>query len=69
MSGHKNCKSHGKPNRGDIRRVLGENKKSLTEITEQLALPLTTVKYHVENLLDAGLAQIAHTKYSIKGGK
>lgn len=52
---------------GDILRVLGENKKSLTEITEHLALPLTTVKYHLENLLDAGLVRIAETKYSSKG--
>ncbi len=52
---------------GDILRGLAGNKQSLSEITDHLALPLTTVKYHIENLLDAGLIQVADTKYSIKG--
>jgi len=51
----------------DILRILSDSPKSLTEITEQLTLPLTTAKYHVENLLDAGLLRITDTKYSIKG--
>lgn len=28
---------------------------------------MTTVKYHVENLLDAGLISVAETRYSVKG--
>ena len=52
---------------GDILTLLGEGEKSLTEITEKLAIPITTVKYHVENLLDAGLVSVASTKYSVKG--
>ena len=52
---------------GDILRALSEKGKSLTEITDQLTIPLTTVKYHVENLLDAGLVRVADTKYSVKG--
>jgi hypothetical protein len=39
----------------------------LTEITECLAIPLTTAKYHIENLLDAGLILVAETRYSVKG--
>jgi predicted transcriptional regulator len=51
----------------DILRLLADSQKSMTEITEMLAIPLTTAKYHFENLLDAGLISIADTKYSIKG--
>jgi DNA-binding transcriptional ArsR family regulator len=51
----------------DILRLLAENNKSMSEITDQLAIPLTTTKYHVENMLDAGLITIANTKYSVKG--
>jgi DNA-binding transcriptional ArsR family regulator len=51
----------------DILRLLAENQRTLTEITDNLALPLTTVKYHIENLLDAGLVRITETKYSVKG--
>src|SRR4030042_2664779 len=51
----------------DILQLLAENQKSLTEITERLSIPLTTAKYHIENLLEAGLITVAETKYSVKG--
>ncbi len=51
----------------DILQLLADNKKSLTEITDRLSIPLTTAKYHIENLLDAGLITVAETKYSVKG--
>ena len=51
----------------DILQLLAENQKSLTEITNRLAIPLTTAKYHIENLLEAGLITVAETKYSVKG--
>jgi DNA-binding transcriptional ArsR family regulator len=51
----------------DILQLLAENKKSLTEITDRLDIPLTTAKYHIENLLEAGLITVAETKYSVKG--
>lgn len=51
----------------DILRLLADSQKSMTEITEKLAIPLTTAKYHFENLLDAGLISVADTKYSVKG--
>jgi DNA-binding transcriptional ArsR family regulator len=51
----------------DILQLLAENKKSLTEITERLSIPLTTAKYHIENLLEAGLITVSETKYSVKG--
>jgi DNA-binding transcriptional ArsR family regulator len=51
----------------DILTLLATGTKSLTDITEQLNIPITTVKYHAENLLDAGLITIPQTKYSVKG--
>ncbi len=52
---------------GEILRLLGEGQKSLTDLAERLALPMNTVKYHVGNLLDAGLISVADTRYSVKG--
>ena len=51
----------------EILQLLAESPQSLTGITERLAIPLTTAKYHTENLLDAGLIQVSETKYSVKG--
>ena len=61
------AKAMGSQTASDILQLLSEGQKSLTEITEQLAIPMTTAKYHVENLLDAGLISVAETKYSVKG--
>jgi DNA-binding CsgD family transcriptional regulator len=52
---------------GDILRLIGSGEKTSTEIAEQLSLPITTAKYHIENLLTAGLISVAATKYSVKG--
>lgn len=52
---------------GDILRLIGDGQKTSTEIAEQLAIPMNTAKYHIENLLDAGLISVASTKYSVKG--
>jgi DNA-binding transcriptional ArsR family regulator len=60
-------KAMGSQTASDILQLLAEKQKSLTEITEQLAIPLTTAKYHIENLLDAGLISVAETRYSVKG--
>ena len=51
----------------DILTFLSAGPKSLTDITDHLKIPLTTAKYHAENLLDAGLIIVSETKYSIKG--
>jgi DNA-binding transcriptional ArsR family regulator len=51
----------------DILQLLAEGPISLTDITERLSVPMNTAKYHVENLLDAGLLSITETKYSVKG--
>ena len=59
-------KAMGSQTANDILKLLAESQKSLTEITERLAIPLTTAKYHIENLLDAGLISVAETRYSVK---
>jgi DNA-binding transcriptional ArsR family regulator len=61
------AKAMGSQTASDILQFLSDGQKSLTDITERLAIPMTTVKYHVENLLDAGLISVAETKYSVKG--
>ena len=52
---------------GDILRYIGDGQKTSTEISEALSLPMNTAKYHIENLLEAGLISVAATKYSVKG--
>jgi len=61
------AKAMGSQTASDILQSLGEHPKSLTAITEQLAIPMNTAKYHIENLLDAGLISVSETKYSVKG--
>ena len=61
------AKAMGSQTAGDILQLLGENQKSLTDLADRLALPMNTVKYHVGNLLDAGLISVADTRYSVKG--
>jgi DNA-binding transcriptional ArsR family regulator len=61
------AKAMGSQTASDILQSLGEHPKSLTAITGQLAIPMNTAKYHIENLLEAGLIAVSETKYSVKG--
>jgi DNA-binding transcriptional ArsR family regulator len=61
------AKAMGSQTASDILRLLAVGTKSLTDITDTLAVPMNTAKYHVENLLDAGLISVSETKYSVKG--
>jgi DNA-binding transcriptional ArsR family regulator len=61
------AKAMGSQTASDILRLLAVGPKSLTDITDTLAVPMNTAKYHVENLLDAGLILVTDTKYSVKG--
>jgi DNA-binding transcriptional ArsR family regulator len=61
------AKAMGSQTASDILRLLAGGAKSLTDITDTLAVPMNTAKYHVENLLDAGIIAVAETKYSVKG--
>jgi DNA-binding transcriptional ArsR family regulator len=60
-------KAMGSPTAGDILQLLADGPKSLTDISDRLSLPMNTAKYHVENLLGAGIISVADTKYSVKG--
>jgi DNA-binding transcriptional ArsR family regulator len=61
------AKAMGSQTASDILQILGDGPRSLTDITERLNIPMNTAKYHIENLLDAGLIAVEKTKYSIKG--
>jgi DNA-binding transcriptional ArsR family regulator len=47
--------------------VLKDGFLTLSEISERMDQPMTTVKYHVENLLDAELIEVKKIRYSEKG--
>ncbi|MDD4126845.1 MAG: winged helix-turn-helix domain-containing protein [Methanomicrobium sp.] len=51
----------------DILSLLKKGDLTLTEISDSMSQPLTTIKYQVENLLDAGLVEVKKVKYSEKG--
>jgi DNA-binding transcriptional ArsR family regulator len=61
------AKAIGSPIAGDILRLLGEGETSVSDITERLSIPFNTAKYHIDNLVDAGLISVIDTKYSVKG--
>ena len=52
---------------GDILQLLKDGPKTSTEVTATLDIPMGTAKYHIDNLLDAGLIEVTKTKYSVKG--
>jgi len=39
---------------GDILQLLKDGNQASTQISEALRIPITTVQYHLENLVDAG---------------
>ena len=50
-----------------IMELLAEDSMSASDIATQLDVPLTTIKYNLENLVDVGLIKIKRIKYSEKG--
>jgi DNA-binding transcriptional ArsR family regulator len=56
-------------NAGDVVELLQEGPLSLSDIAERLKVSVNSIKYHVMNLLDAGIVEVAQTKYSVKGRK
>jgi DNA-binding transcriptional ArsR family regulator len=61
------AKAMASPMAGDILQLLGDGPKSLTAIADALRIPMNTAKYHIDNLLDAGIIAVSDTRYSIKG--
>jgi|GEM_PF-2581898 len=46
-----------------------EGQLSLSGIAKRLDISLNATKYHIENLIKAGILEIAKTRYSVKGKK
>jgi DNA-binding transcriptional ArsR family regulator len=60
-------KAIGSPTANEILHILAEGPKSASDLTEVLNIPMGTLKYHIENLIEAGLIEITETRYSVKG--
>ena len=52
---------------GEILQLLREGNHASTQIAESLSIPITTVQYHLENLVDAGIVTIVERRWSQKG--
>lgn len=51
----------------DILNALQERPSTAGDLTSTLDMPMGTVKYHLENLLEAGLVEVRQIRYSVKG--
>jgi PAS domain S-box-containing protein len=52
-----------------VRILSADGPLSLSSIAERLKISLNAAKYHIANLLKAGILEIAETRYSVKGKK
>jgi DNA-binding transcriptional ArsR family regulator len=52
---------------GEILQLLKDGGHASTQIAEALKIPITTVQYHLENLVDAGIITIVEKRWSQKG--
>ncbi|MHC1625825.1 MAG: ArsR/SmtB family transcription factor [Methanoculleaceae archaeon] len=52
---------------GQIMKDLAAGPKSASEIADSLSLPITTVMYHLDKLEEAGILEVAATRWSEKG--
>ena len=67
LEAQKVAKAMSSPTSADLFNALTGNPQSATALSERTRLPLTTVKYHLENMLSAGLVEISNTRWSEKG--
>ena len=57
-------------NAGDVLNMLSQaGPLRLSDIAERQGISINAAKYHVDQLMNAGLLEIANTKYSVKGRK
>jgi predicted transcriptional regulator len=57
-------------NAGEVVQLLSQNGPlRLSDIAERMHLSLNAAKYHIENLMTAGILEISNTRYSVKGKK
>lgn len=61
------AKAMSSPTSADLFNALSDFPMSATALAERSGLPLTTVKYHLENMLSAGLIEVTDTRWSAKG--
>ena len=52
---------------GKILESLSDGPRPLSDIAENLSIPIPKAKYHITNLLDAGILEITAERYSVKG--
>jgi DNA-binding transcriptional ArsR family regulator len=52
---------------GEILQLLKNGNEAATQIAETLKIPITTVQYHLENLVDAGIITVVERRWSQKG--
>jgi DNA-binding transcriptional ArsR family regulator len=52
---------------GEILQVLEEGPAPLSTISEVLEVPISGLTYHIANLMDAGIIEVAEERYSVKG--
>ena len=60
-------KAMASPTANEILHLLSTGPKTASDLTGLLNIPMGTLKYHIENLLEAGIVEIAETRYSVKG--
>lgn len=57
-------------NAGEVVQILSlEGPLRLSDIAERLKISINAAKYHIENLMNAGILEISNTRYSVKGKK
>lgn len=52
---------------GEILHLLKDGSHASTQIAEALSIPITTVQYHLENLVEAGIITVVERRWSQKG--
>jgi DNA-binding transcriptional ArsR family regulator len=52
---------------GEILQLLKDGSHASTQIAETLSIPITTVQYHLENLVEAGIITVVERRWSQKG--
>lgn len=67
LEAQKVAKAMSSPTSADLFSALTGNPQSATALSSLTGFPLTTVKYHLENMLSAGLVEISNTRWSEKG--
>jgi DNA-binding transcriptional ArsR family regulator len=61
------AKAMASPTAGDLLQAMKDGPRTSSDLADLLHLPMSTVKYHIGNLLDAGILEVSETRYSVKG--